>query len=68
MYVYCSGDEVYEVLKEELYQTAEDQYGLGEAIHLMINLEETHMKIKENMKKKLEKCLEPILHVTSIDK
>ena len=29
MYVYCSGDEVYEVLKEELYQMAEDQYGLG---------------------------------------
>ena len=59
--IYCSVDEVYEVLKEELDQIVEDQDGLGEARQLRRNLEGTNMKMRENVKIKLSKYLEPLL-------
>ena len=46
----------------------EYQYGSVETIHLRRNLEETHMKIRENVKIKLAKYLEPPFDVTSADK
>ena len=60
-YKYCSGDEVDEVLKLELDQMVEEQDALEEARKLRRNLEETHMKIWENVKRKLAKYLEPLL-------
>ena len=51
------------VLKVELYQMMEDQDGSGEARQLRRNLDETHTKMRENMKKKLAKYLEPLLEV-----
>ena len=36
-YIYCSGDEVNEVSKVELYQMVEDRYDLGDARHLRRN-------------------------------
>ena len=52
-------------MKVELYQMVEDHYGSGEAIHLRRNLEEMHMKMRENLRRKLDKYLDPILEVTS---
>ena len=46
----------------------EDQDGLREARHLRRNLEETHMKMWENVKIKLYNYLEPLLEVPSADK
>ena len=68
VYIYCSGDEMDEVLKVELEKMVEEQYGLAEAINLRRNLEETHMKMQENMKRKLANYLGPLLEVTSTDK
>ena len=45
VYIYCSSDEVDEFYKVELDQMAEEQYGSGEARHMIRNLEETHTKI-----------------------
>ena len=59
---------MYEVLKAELDYMIGDQDSSGENRHLRRNLEETHMKIRENVKKKLAKYLETILEVTSADK
>ena len=68
VYIYCSVGEVNEVMKVELYRMVEEQDGLGEAINLSRNLEKTHMKIRGNMKSKLEKYLEPLLHVPLSEK
>ena len=68
VYIYLSGDEVDEVLNLELEQILEEQYGPGEARQLRRNLEETHMKMRENAKRKMDKYLEPLLEVTSEDK
>ena len=57
-----------EVLKVELDHMVEEQYGSGEAIHMRRNLEETHTKIRGNVRTKLAKYLEPILEVTPADK
>ena len=43
----------------------EDQDGLAEARQLRRNLEDTHMKLQENVKSKLTKHLEPQLEVLS---
>ena len=68
VYIYCYVGEVNEVMKVELYRMVEEQDGLGEEINLSRNLEKTHMKIRGNMKSKLEKYLEPLLHVPSSEK
>ena len=68
IYIYFSGDDVDEVLKVELDHMVEEQYGSGEAIHLRRNLEETHTKIRGNVRTKLAKYLEPILELTPADK
>ena len=47
VYIYCSGDDVDEVLNGDLDQMVEEKYGLGESRHLMRNLEETYTKIRE---------------------
>ena len=46
----------------------EEQDGFGEARQLRRNSEETHMKMRENMRRKLDEYLEPLLEVTSEDK
>ena len=46
LYIYCSTDEVDEVLKMKLYQMVEKQDGSEEARQLIRNLEETHMKMR----------------------
>ena len=68
VYIYCSGDQVGEVLKVALEQMAEEKDGLGEARQERRNLEETHMKMKEIVKSKLAKYPEPLLEVLSADK
>ena len=55
-------------MKVELDQMVEYQYGSTEARRLIRNLEDTHMKIQENMKSKLAKYLDPLLEVPSVDK
>ena len=52
-------------MKVELDHTTEEQDGLGEARKLRRNLEETHMKMRGNLKRKLDKYLEPLLEVSS---
>ena len=44
LYIYCSGDEVDEVLKLELDHMMENQDGSGEAIQTRRDLEDTHTK------------------------
>ena len=68
VYIYCYGDELDEVLKVELDQMVENQDGLAQARQLKMNLEETHMKMRENVKSKLAKYLELLLEVPSEDK
>ena len=46
----------------------EEQDGLSEARYLRRNLDETHMKMQENVRSKLAKYLEPLLEVPSVDK
>ena len=46
-----------EVLRMELYKMVEDQDGTVDARQLGRNLEETHMKIRENVNSKLAKYL-----------
>ena len=46
----------------------EEQDFLGEAKQLRRNLEETHTKMKEHLRRKLAKYFEPLLEVTSADK
>ena len=64
-YIYCSGDEVYEVLKLELDQILEEQDGPGEAIQTRRNLKDTHMITQENVRRKLDNYLGPLLEVPS---
>ena len=64
VYIYCSVDEVDEVLKVELDHMVADQDVLGEARHTRRILEEMHIKISENTKSKLDKYLEPLLGVS----
>ena len=68
MYIYRYGDDVDEVLKVKLDRMVEYQDGLEEAIQVRRNLEEMHMKIRENVNIKLAKYLEPLLEVPSADK
>ena len=65
VYIYFSGDEVYEVLKVVLGHMLEEQGGLADARQPRRNLEETHMKMREILKSKLDKYLEIILEVPS---
>ena len=64
VYIYCSIDEVDEVLKVDLDHIVEDLDGLSEARQMRRNLEDMNMKIRENVNSKLDKYLEPILEVT----
>ena len=57
VYIYWSGDEVDEVLRMDLDKMVEDQDGTVDARQLGRNLEETHMKIRENVNSKLAKYL-----------
>ena len=68
VYICFSGDDLCEVLKLELDQMAEYHDGLGEARQMRRNLEEAHMKMRENVKNKLAKYLELLLEVPSADK
>ena len=52
----------------ELDHIVENQDGLGEASQPRRNLEETYIKMKENVRSKLAKYLEPLLEVPSSDK
>ena len=63
VHVCCSRDEVDEVPKLKLDQILEDQDGSGEARHMRRKMDETHMKTQGNVKSKLEKYLEPLIHV-----
>ena len=47
VYIYCSSDEVDEVLKLDLEHMVEEQDDSGEARQPIRNLEEIHMKIRE---------------------
>ena len=67
-YTYLYDDEVDEVLKVKLDHIVEYQDGLGEASQPRRNLEETYIKMKENVRSKLAKYLEPLLEVPSSDK
>ena len=49
-------------------QMVEEQDGLGETRQLRRNLEETHVKIWENVKSKLTKYPETLLEVPSAEK
>ena len=62
-YIHCSGDEVDEVLKVDLYQMVDKQDDKGESRKMRRNLEEKHMKMRKNMKSKMAKYLEPLLNV-----
>ena len=66
--VYFHGDDLNDALKVGLYHMVEEKDCLGETRQLRKNLEETHMKIRGNVKSKTEKYLEPLLHVPSSDK
>ena len=68
VYIYWYGNEVDGVLKMELEQIVEDKDGLWDATQTRINLEEAHMKMRENVKNKLAKYLELLLEVPSADK
>ena len=52
------------MLKVELYLIMK-QDSSGEARHVRMNLEETHMKMRENMRSKLDKYLELLLEMPS---
>ena len=54
-YIYCSVDEVDDVLKVDLHQMVEEKDGLAESRQLIRNLEDTHNKIQESVKIKLAK-------------
>ena len=56
-----------EVLKVELDKMVEQKDGLEVAIQPRSNLEETNKKIRENVKSKMAKYLEPLLEVPSAD-
>ena len=47
---------------------AEDNDGLGEAINMRRNSEETHMEMRKNVKSKLAKYHDPLLEVPSEEK
>ena len=68
VYIYLYGYEVDEVLKVGLYQMVGDQDGLAEARQLIRNLEDTHIKMRENVKIKIANYLDPLLEVPSSDK
>ena len=68
VYIYLYGYEVDEVLKVGLYQMVGDQDGLAEARQLRRNLEDTHIKMRENVKIKIANYLDPLLEVPSSDK
>ena len=55
LYIYCYGGKFGDFLNMELDQMVEEKDGLGEDIHLRKNLEETHTKMREILKSKLEK-------------
>ena len=57
-----------EFLKVDLYQMVEDKDGALEARKMGRYLEEAHMKMQGNVKRKLAKYLEPLLQVPSADK
>ena len=57
VYIYNYVDDVDEFLKVDLDQMVEDPDSLGEAINLRINLEETHIKMRENVNSKLDHYL-----------
>ena len=65
VYIYLCGDEVYDVLKVELYQVVEYQDGSGEARQPRRNVEETNMKIRGNVKRNMAKYLQTLLEVIS---
>ena len=65
VYIYCSGDDVDEVLNVDLDQTVEENGSLGEARQPRRKLEDKHMKMRENVKSKLAKYLEPLFEATS---
>ena len=68
VYIYICGDELYEGLNVEFEQMVEEKDGSGEAKYRRGNLEETHKKMRENVKSKQAKYLEPLLEVPSADK
>ena len=51
--IYCCGYGVDEFLKVELDHMVEEQDGLGESKQLRRTLEDTHMKMRENVNSKL---------------
>ena len=55
-------------MKVELEQMVEEQDGSGDARQLRSKLEETRIKMRENVKSKMTKYLEPLLHVPSAEK
>ena len=57
-----------EVLKVDFDQMMGEKYSLGEARQLRRNLEETHMKMRENLKRKLANYLDPFLEMPSSEK
>ena len=65
VYIYWYGDDVDDILKVELDQMVEEKDDLEEARHLRRNLEQTHMKMQEDIKIKPDKYLEPLLEVPS---
>ena len=67
VYIYFSGDDMDEVFKVDLEHMVEEKDGLAEARQLKRNLEETHIKMWKNKKRKLSKYLEPLLEVPSSD-
>ena len=52
----------------ELKLMVEEQDGLREASHMIMNLEETHMIMRENMNRKLDNYLDPLVEVPSPEK
>ena len=67
VYIYFSGDDIDEVFKVDLDHMVEEKDGLAEARQPRRNLEETHIKMRKNVKSKLSKYLEPLLEVPSAD-
>ena len=65
VYIYICGDDLYEGLNVEFEQMVEEKDGSGEAKYRRGNLEETHKKMRENVKSKLANYLHPLLEVPS---
>ena len=53
VYVYCFVDEVDEAMNTDLEHMVEEKDGLGEARQPRRNMEEPHIKMWENVKRKL---------------